>query len=97
MNVELDEAELVARCVAIVVSYYHFARSWKDWVSIVGSIQSLSERFDSLEVSFDSIRPMLLVELSDRFDQETADRLALEFTDLLAFISSSSPAIVAHG
>jgi hypothetical protein len=94
MNVELDEAELVSRCVAIVVAYYHFARTWKDWVSVIGSIQAVSETFDHSQVSFDSIRPLLLEDLSDRFDRETADRLGLEFTDLFTVISAPSPAIV---
>jgi len=95
--VEFDVEVFVSRCVAIVVCYYHFGRTWKDWASIIARIQALSEEFDSPEVSFDSIGPPLLAALCDRFDRETADRLAREFTDLFVFISSSSPATVGHG
>jgi hypothetical protein len=96
MNVDLDVEELVSRCVAIVVCYYHFARTWKEWVAIVAKIQTIAEEAEALEVPYRSIDPPLLRELTDRFDQETADRLSREFAHLFAVISSSSPAIVGH-
>jgi hypothetical protein len=96
MPAELDVEELVSRSVAIVVCYYHFARAWPDWVAVVATIQAISEDAEALGVSFDAIGPLLQVELSDRFDRETADRLSLEFSDLFIFISASSPVIVAH-
>lgn len=85
---------LVSRCVSIVVCYYHLATTWKDWTSTVLKIQRLSEQFDSAEISFDSIRPLIVARLSERFDPETADRLCLEFTDLIRSIAGSSPATV---
>jgi hypothetical protein len=96
MPVELEVEDIVSRCVAIVVCYYHFARAWPDWVAVLSTIQAISEDAEASGVSFDSIGPLLQFELSDRFDQETADRLWLEFSDLFAFASASSPAIVGH-
>jgi hypothetical protein len=97
MSVELDVEEFVSRCVAVVICYYHFGKTWKDWASMIARIQVLCEEFDLLEVSFDSIRPRIFLALSDRFDRETADRLGREFTDLFASVAASCPATAGHG
>ena len=96
MHGELEVEEIVSRCVAIVVCSYHFARAWPDWAAVLATVQAISEEAEASGVSFDEIGPLLQVELSDRFDQETADRLCLEFSDLFTFITASSPAIVGH-
>ena len=57
---------------------------------------AIAEDANASDVRFDSIGPLLVLKLNDRFDEATAHRLSREFTSLLAVISSSRPAVVGH-
>ena len=96
MNAQFDLEMVVARSVAIVVSYHHFARTWKDWAAIVAKIQAFSEEAESQDIPVDSILPLLLTELSDRFGPETARRLTREFSEMLANTTATDPAMEGH-
>jgi hypothetical protein len=96
MSIEPEVEEIVSRSVAIVVCYYHFAKTWEDWAAILAKIQALSGDIEDREVSIRSIVPLLRIELNDRFDRETAHRLFSEFSDMLALVCSSRGALTGH-
>ena len=84
MKTERAVGQLVSQCVSILARYHLLEKTWPNWASMVVEIRAVSAEAEKSGVSCDSIPSLLLIDLSERYDRETTERLIGEFTEILA-------------